>query len=94
MRPRDGRATLRGVSAYLITYEGPTSFAVQAATMLADAEGVELRGSEPPQRRADVPDTVVLALTVEGDADAVLDAVADTRDRLPPEARLEIAGNG
>jgi hypothetical protein len=24
----------------------------------------------------------------------VLDAVADTRDRLPPEARLEIAGNG
>jgi hypothetical protein len=80
------------VSAYLIKYEGPTSFAVQAATMLAEADGVELRGSEPPQRRSDPPDTVVLALTVEGDADAVLDAVADMRVRLPPDASLEIAG--
>ena len=80
------------MTAYLIKYEGPPSLAVQTATLLADAEGVELTSSEPPERRADQADTVVLALTVEGTSDAVLDAVSFLRTRLPSGARLEIAG--
>ena len=80
------------MTGYLIKYEGPPSLAVKTATMLADAEGVELRSSEPPERRDDLDDTVVLALTVEGTSDAVLDAVSFLRTRLPSGARLEIAG--
>ncbi|MPY96024.1 MAG: hypothetical protein GEV08_24085 [Acidimicrobiia bacterium] len=34
--------------------------------------------------------TVVLALTAEGTADAVLDAVRDVRGHLAPDAKLEI----
>jgi hypothetical protein len=80
------------VTAYLIKYEGPPSLAVQTATLLADAEGVELTSSEPPERRDGQADTVVLALTVEGTSDAVLDAVSFLRTKLPSGARLEIAG--
>ena len=82
------------MTAYLIKYEGPPSLAVQTATMLADADGVELTSSEPPERRDDQGDTVLLALTVEGTSDAVLDAVALLRTKLPSDARLEIAGGG
>ena len=87
-RSRDASA----VTAYLIKYEGPPSLAVETATMLADADGVELTSSEPPERRDGQGDTVVLALTVEGTSDAVLDAVSFLRTRLPSGARLDIAG--
>jgi hypothetical protein len=80
------------VTAFVVKYEGPSSMAVQAATMLAEADGVELTSSQPPERRGGEADTVVLALTVEGTSDAVLDAVALLRGRLPEGARMEIAG--
>jgi hypothetical protein len=75
------------VTAFHITYEGPASLAMTAAAALADADGVELTSSEPPQR-SDAGDGVVLALTVEGTSDAVLDAIAQVRDQLGPEARI------
>jgi len=78
------------VTAFRITYEGPASFAVRAATLLADAEGVELTSSEPPEHRGGDGSTVRLALTAEGSADAVLDAVRGLRDQLAPGARVEI----
>lgn len=78
------------MTAFRITYEGPASFAVRAATLLADSEGVELTSSQPPQHRGGEPDTVVLALIAEGSADAVLDAVRDLRGQLAPGARVEM----
>jgi hypothetical protein len=71
-----------------VTYEGPSSLAVSTATMLADAEGVDLTSSETPEKRSG--DEVRLRLTVEGPTDAILDAVARVRGRLPAGATLSI----
>jgi hypothetical protein len=79
------------VTAFRITYEGPASQAVRAATLLADADGVELTSSQPPQHAPGSNDVVVLPLTVEGTSDAVLDAVGQLREALGPGARIEIA---
>jgi hypothetical protein len=78
--------------AYRITYEGPPSMAVQAATLLADADGVELKASQPPERRGG-SDQVILALTVEGEADAVTAAVQDVASLLSPHATIEMAAS-
>jgi hypothetical protein len=82
------------MAAHQITYEGPSSLAVRAATMLADADGVELVSSQPPERRdkaADkAADKVVLAFTVEGTAKAVMAAVRIVGDSLPPTATMTI----
>ena len=65
--------------------------AMRAATLLADAHGVELVSSLPPERGAD-PELVLLAMTVDGTTDDVLDAVALVRDELP-EGTIEIVGH-
>jgi hypothetical protein len=78
------------VTAHRIQYEGPASFAVRAATLLADADGVELVSSQPPERRGD-GDAVALALTVEAAREEVERAVDEVRAMLPPEATLELA---
>lgn len=78
------------MTAFRITYEGPASFAVRAATLLAEADGVELTSSQPPERPRGDAATVVLALTAEGSADAVLDAVRELRDQLAPGATVHI----
>lgn len=74
-----------------IIYEGPPSLAVPTATRLADADGVELTASEPPQRQ-EAGGTVRLALVLEGDTDTILDAVAAARNDLPAGATLTIDG--
>jgi hypothetical protein len=74
--------------AYRITYEGPPTLAVRAATLLADADGVELTASQPPARQ-DESDQVVLRLTVEGSDDAVSAAIEDVGSLLSPYATLE-----
>jgi hypothetical protein len=78
------------MAAHQITYEGPPSLAVRAATMLADADGVELVSSQPPERRDKGADKVVLAFTVEGTAKAVMAAVRLVRESLPPTATMTI----
>jgi hypothetical protein len=78
------------VTSHRITYEGPPLLAVQTASMLADAAGVELTASQPPQRLADRPDTVVLAIVVDGTTDAVMAAVRSAKDRLPAGATLVV----
>jgi hypothetical protein len=75
------------VTAFRITYEGPPSFALPAATLLAEADGVELTSSEPPSRR---DDTVMLALTVEATAQAVADALKAIADQLPRDATMRV----
>ena len=78
------------MAAHQITYEGPPSLAVRAATMLADADGVELVSSQPPERRDKGADKVVLAFTVEGTANAVMAAVRLIGESLPPTATMTI----
>jgi hypothetical protein len=78
------------MAAHQITYEGPSSHAVRAATMLADADGVELVSAQPPERCSEGGDKVVLAVTVEGSAKAVMAAVRLIRESLPPTAAMTI----
>jgi hypothetical protein len=78
------------VPAYRINYQGPKSYAVEAARLLADADGIELTASQPVEPKQG-SENVVLRLTVEGTTDDVLDAVALTRGQLPPGASIEIA---
>jgi hypothetical protein len=78
------------MAAHEIKYEGPSSLAVRAATMLADADGVELVSSQPPERRDKGADKVVLAFTVEGTAKAVMAAVRLIGESLPPTATMTI----
>jgi hypothetical protein len=78
------------MAAHQIKYEGPSSLAVRAATMLADADGVELVSSKVPERSNDAADKVLLALTVEGTADAVMAAVTLIGQTLPPQATITI----
>ena len=78
------------MSAYRIRYEGPSSLAVRAATMLAEAEGVELTASQPPEFRPGEVETAVLAVTLKGDRAAVLAAVEAVQGRLPDDATITI----
>jgi hypothetical protein len=78
------------MAAHRIKYEGPSSLAVRAATMLADADGVELVSSQPPERRDKGADKVVLAFTVEGTGNAVMAAVKLVGESLPPAATMTI----
>lgn len=73
-----------------ITYRGPASLAVSTATEVADATGVELTSSSPPERGGDGGDTVTLEVTVEGATDAVMAAVTRIAGGLPSTARLTV----
>jgi hypothetical protein len=86
------RATLCAVTSFRISYVGPPSFAVRAATLLAEADGIELTSSEPPAHRDD--DSVLLALTVEATQQAVDKALNDIAALLPPEATMRLDGAG
>jgi hypothetical protein len=79
-----------GVPSYRINYQGPRTYALEAARLLADADGIELKASQPIEPKPGTED-IVLRLTVEGITDDVLDAVALTRGQLPDGATIEIA---
>jgi hypothetical protein len=83
-------ATLVGVDKHHVRFEGPTTLALRVATTLADAEGVELISSDQPVSLAD--GTVALNVVVEGDRDAVVEAVASVRREMPSQASIEITG--
>jgi hypothetical protein len=78
------------VTVHRITYEGPASLAMGAATALADADGVELTSASPPEPIDGQPDRVRLALTVDGDAADILGAVRTVGGGLPPGAGLAV----
>jgi hypothetical protein len=77
-----------GVTAHELTYRGPASFAVQAAALIADADGIELTSAA----RADNPDgpdeSVVLVLTVQGTDEAVAAGLDAVRGELPAGATM------
>ncbi len=84
------RATLGDVTTHRLTLEGPASATLEIATALADAEGVDLVSSEQP--RALDGGRVTLHVTVDAEFDAVADAVAGIRGRMPAGASIEITG--
>ena len=73
-----------------VTYEGPPSLAVPVATLLADAQGVDLTAAEKPEHLDGSVESVLLALTVEGATEAVTAAVSHISDGLPAEATITI----
>lgn len=82
------------VTKHRVEYRGPSSLAVQVATLLADAEGVDLRSAEKQdQGGGAVEEEVLLALTVEGTTEVVAAAVGSIRAGLPGGASITI-GDG
>lgn len=74
------------MTTHQVTYRGPSSFAVRAAAMLADAAGLELTSANRADDASD--DSVSLELIVEGADEAVAAAVAAVREELPAGATL------
>jgi hypothetical protein len=77
------------VTVYRIRFEGSAALAVDVATAVADADGVELISSQPVSILDE--NTVGLDLAVEGESDAVAAAVVSIRDGMPKGSSIEIA---
>ncbi len=84
--PSAGCARLVTMTEHRITFEGPPSVAVRVATVLADADGVDLTGQTPEP--GGTAERVVLVLTVDGTVDDVAAAVAAVEADLPPGATV------
>ncbi|MEO6125266.1 MAG: hypothetical protein ABIR32_16300 [Ilumatobacteraceae bacterium] len=79
------------MSTYQIKFVGPAAIAVRIATMLADADGVDLTSSKPPS--VSDHDTVELAVEVEGAKADVTAALAAIRAALPVDASIDVIGH-
>ena len=78
------------MTTHQVQYEGPSSLAVRVATLLADAEGVDLTSAEKPEHRDESMAMVRLAVTVEGTTEAVMAAVGSIQAGLPADASLTV----
>ena len=78
------------MTSHQVKYEGPSSLAVSVATLLADAEGIDLTSAEKLEHTDGSVEAVVLKLTVEGTAEAVTAAVGSIRGGLPGEASITV----
>lgn len=76
------------MTTHRITYEGPAPLAVSTATMLADAPGIDLTSSQPPERQGPDGAEVRLQLVVEAEPEAVAAALARIREQLPDTATI------
>lgn len=76
------------MTTHLVTYRGPSTFAVHAAALLADADGVELTSASRPDDPPASEEAVLLTLTLDGTADAVAAAVDAVRGELPAGATV------
>ena len=74
------------MTTHQVTYRGPSTFAVRAAALLADAPGVEMTSATRTDDPSD--DSVALELTVEGTDEAVAAAIETAREELPAGASL------
>ena len=77
------------MTAYKIKFVGPATLAIDVATALADADGVELISSATPS--AVDEHTVDLNFSAEGTRDDVTAAVSSIGDTLPDGATIEVA---
>jgi hypothetical protein len=78
------------MTTFRIRFEGPSLLALDVATWLADVDGVDLTGSEPPSPLGG--GIASLVVTVDGEPEVVTDAVAGLRRELPPGASIEVVG--
>ena len=72
-----------------VTYRGPSTFAVQAAALIADAAGVELTSATRAHDDGAPEDIVELVLTVEATPEAFAGALDAVRAELPPGASVD-----
>jgi hypothetical protein len=77
------------VTPHQVTYRGPSTFAVRAAALLADAAGLELTSANRTDDPAAPVETVALELTVEGTVEAVAAAIESVREELPAGATID-----
>ena len=77
------------MTTHQVTYEGPSSLAVDVARLVAEADGIELTAAKEPERGAG---GVLLALTVDGTPEAVAAAVSSVRRGLPDGATITVDG--
>ena len=82
------RDTGRVTTSYQIRFEGPPGVALQVATELAAADGLDLTSSTPPVPLAD--EAFALEVTLEGTRLAVDRAVDDIREKLPAGASITV----
>ena len=75
------------MTTHQVTYRGPSTFAVRAAALLADATGLELTSANRTDDPAD--DSVAIELTIEGTDEAVAAAVDAVREELPAGATID-----
>ena len=76
------------MTVHRIRYTGPPALAVGVATLLADADGVDMISSHQPLLVDE--HTVELDMSVEATADAAADAIATIGDDLPDGASIEL----
>ena len=76
------------VTSHRITFEGPADLAIGLATALADADGVDLTGSDPIAKVDD--HTVRLGMTAAGSIDAIGHTLAALRAGLPSGATITV----
>ena len=76
-----------------VKYEGPSSLAMGVATLLADAEGIDLTSAARQETTDGSVDTVRLVLTVEATTEAVMAAVGSIETELPADARITVEGS-
>jgi hypothetical protein len=81
-------ATLVPVTSYRVRFEGPAPLALQTATALADADGVDLVSSEPASTIGERG--VRLEVHVEATLHAVTEALVDIRRGLPADASIAL----
>jgi hypothetical protein len=76
------------VTSHQVTYRGPSTFAVRAAALLADADGLELTSANRTDDLAAQEETVALELTLAGTHEAVAAAIEAVEKELPAGATL------
>ncbi|HWI02589.1 MAG TPA: hypothetical protein VNT52_02000 [Acidimicrobiales bacterium] len=74
------------MTTHQVTYRGPSTFAVRAAALLADAAGLQLTSANRTDDPSD--DSVALELTIEATDDALAAAIDTVRAELPAGASL------
>ena len=72
-----------------VTYRGPSTFAVQAAALIADAAGVELTSAARADDDGSPDDIVELVLTIEATPEAFAGALDAVRAELPPGVTVD-----
>ena len=82
------------MTSFQVTYRGPSTVAVRAAALLADAEGVELTSATRPDDPTASDESVVLELTLMGTTEAVTAALDSVQAELPPGATLTMEAGG